>query len=49
MEMSDAGGFTPALQEAKGCAYYFLKLDEEVLRPLLIYKYDEERAYHEEE
>ena len=29
-------------QEKKDCAYYFLKLDYEILKPLLIYKFDAE-------
>ena len=27
---------------ARGCGYYFYKLDEEILKPLLIYKYEAE-------
>jgi len=37
------------MQKSKGCAYYFVKLDEEILRPLLIYKYDEEEMWYQDE
>jgi hypothetical protein len=35
--------------EKKDCAYYFLKLDFEILKPLLIYKYDAEQMNREDE
>jgi hypothetical protein len=53
MELSDAGQvhiFQPRMAESKkGCGYYFVKLDEEILRPLLIYKYDEEEMWYQDE
>lgn len=27
------------LEEKRGCSYYFKKFDEEILRPIIIYKY----------
>ena len=33
----------------KGCSYYLVKLDEEIMRPLLIYKYDEEEMWQQDE
>ena len=35
--------------EKKDCSYYFLKLDFEILKPLLIYKYDAEQMNREDE
>jgi hypothetical protein len=50
MEVSDNGDtvsqFRPRMEQSKGCAYYFAKLDEEILRPLFIYKYDEEEMWY---
>jgi hypothetical protein len=36
-------------QENKDCSFYFLKLDYEILKPLLIYKYDAEKMHREDE
>ena len=33
----------------KDCAYFFLKLDFEILKPLLIYKYDPEEMQRQDE
>ena len=33
----------------KDCAYYFAKLDYEILRPLLIYRYDREEMHRQDE
>lgn len=33
----------------KGCKYYFSKLDYEILRPILIYKYDKEKMHREDD
>ena len=35
--------------DKKDCSYYFLKLDYEILKPLLIYKYDAEQMNREDE
>lgn len=32
-----------------GCAYYFAKLDYEILRPILIYNYEKERMHLQDE
>jgi hypothetical protein len=53
MELSDNGDvvshFIPVMENARGCSYYFVKLDEEILRPLLIYKYNEEEMWYQDE
>jgi len=53
MELSAAGQvniFHARMAEnQKGCSYYFVKLDEEILRPLLIYNYDEEAMWEQDE
>jgi hypothetical protein len=53
MELSDAGQINifqaRMAQNNKGCSYYFVKLDEDILRPLLIYKYDEEEMWYQDE
>ena len=53
MELSDAGQVNifhaRMAQNKKGCSYYFVKLDEEILRPLLIYNYDEEAMWEQDE
>ena len=36
-------------QEKKDCSYYFLKLDFEILKPLLIYKYDAEEMNRQDD
>ena len=36
-------------QEKKDCSYYFLKLDFEILKPLLIYKYDAEQMNRQDD
>jgi hypothetical protein len=35
--------------EKKDCAYYFLKLDYEILKPLLIYKFDAEEMNRQDD
>lgn len=32
-------------KKKKGCRYYFSKLDYEILRPFLIYKYEKETMH----
>lgn len=36
-------------QEKKDCSYYFLKLDYEILKPLLIYKFDAEEMNRQDD
>jgi hypothetical protein len=36
-------------QEKKDCSYYFLKLDFEILKPLLIYKFDAEEMHRQDD
>jgi hypothetical protein len=36
-------------QEKKDCSYYFLKLDFEILKPLLIYKFDIEEMHRQDD
>ena len=36
-------------KEKKDCAFYFLKLDYEILKPLLIYKYDAEEMHRQDD
>lgn len=33
----------------KDCSYYFLKLDYEIIKPLLVYKYDYKKMEREDE
>lgn len=33
----------------KDCTYYFLKLDYEIIKPLLVYKYDYKKMEREDE
>ena len=33
----------------RGCSYYFMKLDFEILKPLLIYKYDRQKMHQEDD
>lgn len=35
--------------ESKNCSYYFLKLDYEILKPLLIYKFDAEEMHRQDD
>lgn len=37
------------IRPKKNCAYFFMKLDYEILKPLLIYKFDRERMHREGE
>jgi len=36
-------------KKKKGCAFYFKKLDYEILRPILIYKYDRDVMHREDD
>lgn len=36
-------------RKARDCKYYFSKLDYEILRPILIYKYEKEKMHREDE
>ena len=36
-------------REKKDCGYFFSKLDYEILRPLLIYKYEREEMHRQDE
>ena len=36
-------------QEKKDCAFYFLKLDYEILKPLLIYKFNAEEMHRQDD
>ena len=36
-------------QKKSGCRYWFAKLDYEIFRPLLIYKYDKEEMHLQDE
>ena len=33
----------------RGCGFYFKKLDYEILRPLLIYKYEREEMHRQDD
>lgn len=37
------------MEQVRGCSYYFVKLDEEILRPLFIYNYNEEEMWEQDE
>ena len=48
------GGFETSMREyekrkSKDCKYYFSKLDYEILRPLLIYKYEREEMHRQDD
>ena len=43
------GGQAGREDNARGCGFYFSKLDEEILRPLLIYKYESEAMEMQDE
>ena len=57
MELSDAapsdiGGEGPEggrKERKKGCGFYFKKLDYEILRPLLIYRYEREEMHRQDD
>ncbi len=57
MELSDAapsdiGGEEPEggrPARKKGCGFYFKKLDYEILRPLLIYRYEREEMHRQDD
>ena len=36
-------------RKSKDCKYYFSKLDYEILRPLLIYKYEREEMHRQDD
>jgi hypothetical protein len=36
-------------RKKKDCKYYFSKLDYEILRPLLIYKYEREEMHRQDD
>jgi hypothetical protein len=53
MEVSNNGDvvsqFRPIMETQRGCSYYFVKLDEEILRPLFIHNYNEEEMWEQDE
>lgn len=54
MEMSDAGRTELDAQgrpivKKRGCGFYFKKLDYEILRPLLIFKYEREEMHRQDD
>lgn len=41
---SDQSGFEETLRTGnRGCAYYFAKFDDTILRPIFVYKYNEKK------
>ena len=54
VKSSNMDGFETSMREyekrkKKDCKYYFSKLDYEILRPMLIYKYEREEMHRQDD